>query len=356
MSKENTIISLLKEINKNIDNINDNGGNNANLQELIVTANGEYLPADYNVDGFSKVVANVVPKVRVKIGACCSNFLNDNCINGEGIWEGSDLIDFSECTSMNSMFMYGASRLKELDVSNWDTSKVTSFRYWFRGGGNIERIIGKLDVSAATNMHEMFWVTSKLKEIDVSDWRFNSLLKKAPAFYNCTSLKVLDVSNWNVENITDFDYTFNGIAHRSEIIIDVSKWDVGNAVNLFNMFGSNTGIRILDFRNWDISNVTNVTGFLGGGGAQYNILESLIGGETIENVLNSNITALKNLKISLHLADNKKLDRASLRAVINGLADLTGSDTKTLTLGKTLIAKLTEEDIAIATAKNWTIA
>lgn len=324
------------------------------LEELTITQNGTYTPQE-GVDGFSKVVANVVTTKKVKIGTCGARFLNDDCINSEGIWEDSDLIDFSECTSMHSMFMHNTSRLKELDVSNWDTSKVTSFAYWYRYGGDIERIIGKLNVSAATEMTEMIWGTKKLEEFDVSDWKFNSNLKRLPAFYQCYSLKMLDVSNWNVENITEFNSAFHSIAYKSEIIIDVSKWDVSNAVSLYGMFGSETGIRVLDFRNWDISNVTNIKGFLGGGGTRYNILESLIGGETIESVLNSNIAALKNLKISLHLADNKLLDRASLRAVINGLADLTGQTAQTLTLGAKLIAKLTEEDIAIAVNKNWTV-
>jgi hypothetical protein len=87
----------------------------------------------------------------------------------------------------------------------------------------------------------------------------------------------------------------------------------------------------------------------------YCYVESLIGDKTIDDVLSNNIGFLNNLKISLSL-DTTRLERASLRAVINGLADLTGQTAQTLILGATLIAKLTEEDIAIATNKNWTIA
>ena len=69
--------------------------------------------------------------------------------------------------------------------------------------------------------------------------------------------------------------------------------------------------------------------------------------------------AFKGLKVNISIggiyyADN--LDRASIRAVINGLADLTGQTAQTLTLGATLMAKLTEEDIAIAVNKNWTLS
>lgn len=81
-------------------------------------------------------------------------------------------------------------------------------------------------------------------------------------------------------------------------------------------------------------------------------LRSLIGGAVGDNYI-----VLKGLKINLSLNPiGTALDRSSLRAVINGLADLTNEESKTLTLGTTLKAKLTDEDIAVATAKNWIVA
>ena len=47
------------------------------------------------------------------------------------------------------------------------------------------------------------------------------------------------------------------------------------------------------------------------------------------------------------------LDVSSLLDVINNLATVT--TTKTLTLGSTLLAKLTEEQIAVAVNKGWTV-
>ena len=43
-------------------------------------------------------------------------------------------------------------------------------------------------------------------------------------------------------------------------------------------------------------------------------------------------------------------------AMFNSLKDLTGDTAKTLTLGSTNLAKLTAEQKAIATNKNWTLA
>jgi hypothetical protein len=103
--------------------------------------------------------------------------------------------------------------------------------------------------------------------------------------------------------------------------------------------------------NWDTSNATIVGAMFRGCSS----LQTLIGGRTIEEVISNNISALNGLKINIILSSTI-LDRASLRALINGLADLTGSTSQKLTLGSTLKAKLTAEDIAIATSKNWTIA
>ena len=43
-------------------------------------------------------------------------------------------------------------------------------------------------------------------------------------------------------------------------------------------------------------------------------------------------------------------------AMFNSLKDLTGETTKTLTLGSTNLAKLSDEQKEIATSKNWTLA
>ena len=54
--------------------------------------------------------------------------------------------------------------------------------------------------------------------------------------------------------------------------------------------------------------------------------------------------------------NNKNLTHQSLLNALNGLYDLTGGTSQTLTLGSTNLAKLTDEEKAIATNKNWVLA
>ena len=142
-------------------------------------------------------------------------------------------------------------------------------------------------------------------------------------FRGCSQLQTLDVSNWNVSGVTNMNGVFENCPQLQNL--DVSNWDVSGVTTMHNMF------------------------------SECPQLQTLIGNRTIDDVLANNISALNGLKVALSLSFTI-LDRASLRALINGLADLTGQTTQTLTIGPTLRAKLTEEDIAITTSKNWTIA
>lgn len=70
----------------------------------------------------------------------------------------------------------------------------------------------------------------------------------------------------------------------------------------------------------------------------------------------TNLTVNGELRAGLYLSASTNLTTDSLMSVINALVDLTGEDSKTLTLGATNLAKLSDEQKAIATNKNWILA
>lgn len=59
---------------------------------------------------------------------------------------------------------------------------------------------------------------------------------------------------------------------------------------------------------------------------------------------------------NLDLSASTKYTRETIVSLLNALADRTGQTTYKLIIGPANLKKLTKEDIAIATAKNWTIA
>lgn len=70
----------------------------------------------------------------------------------------------------------------------------------------------------------------------------------------------------------------------------------------------------------------------------------------------TNLTVNGELRAGLYLSASTNLTTDSLMSVINALVDLTGENSKTLTLGATNLAKLSDEQKAIATNKNWILA
>lgn len=338
------------------------------LEELTITANGEYLPQE-GVDGFNKVTANVVPTKKVMLSGVLR--VNNRMIV-DGYW-AAELIDTSLLTSIANFF-YDCKDLRICDVSNWDTSEVTDMSYVFSMCNTLEHIdVSNWDTSKVTSFLAIFNACTAVRELNTSNWvvtandirdmfrsctnlesvdvsKFDTSKMKSleAVFFGCNNLKIIDVKNWDTKMVTNLHYTFNGC--QSVKILDVSRWDVSNVTRMESLFYNCLELEMLDLTMWNVTNSTNADYMFG----LCRKLQSLIGNRTIDDVLANNIGALNGLKVSLSLSYTI-LDRASLRAVINGLADRTGQTTKTLTLNPKLRAKLTEEDIAIATNKNWTI-
>lgn len=63
-----------------------------------------------------------------------------------------------------------------------------------------------------------------------------------------------------------------------------------------------------------------------------------------------------NIFKSISFSNCSLISGESIQSIIDGLADLTDSDTQTLTLHATVKSKLTETQIAQITSKNWTLA
>ena len=363
---------------------------------LSITENGVYTPPT-DVLGYNEITVNVESEVkRTKVSSLT---VNNDCIV-DGTWDG-DGIDTSTMTNMTNMFS-GCSSLQTLDMSNFVTNNVTNMNRMFSGCSSLQTLdLSNFVTNNVTNMNWMFSGCASLQSLDLSNFDTNNVTNMGNMFYNCQSLQSLDVSNFVTNNVTDMSYMFNGCNELQSLDVsnfdtnnvknmssmfcfcsslqsvgDLSNWDTSNVTNMSSMFNrislqsldlSNfdtnnvknmnwmfeycSSLQSLDLSNFDTNNVTNMNNIFVG----CRNLTTLIGGRTIDEVLSNNISTFNGLKINISL-DSTILDRASLRALINGLADLTGSTSQKLTIGSTLIAKLTEEDIAVATAKNWTIS
>ena len=176
----------------------------------------------------------------------------------------------------------------------------------------------------------MFYICSNLTTLDLSNFNTSKVTNMNYMFASCEKLTTLDLSNFNTSRVTNMGYMFNFC--NKLIDLDISNFDMSKVIIISNMLGC--------------TNLTNLKfGINYGKGFTYT---------------SNNIGSYK-----LDLSRSTLLTHDSLMSVINNLYDLNLSYnvanggklyTQSLNLGRTNKAKLTDEEIAIATNKGWSIS
>ncbi|MGN0513043.1 MAG: BspA family leucine-rich repeat surface protein, partial [Lachnospiraceae bacterium] len=118
----------------------------------------------------------------------------------------------------------GCSGLTTLDVSNFDTSRVTNMASMFSGCSGLTTLdVSNFDTSKVTNMGGMFYACSSLKSLDLSN--FNSVVGITKEMFNaCSDLEFLNLSNLKMgSNGCDSSFMFTGCPKL--ISIDIRSAD-----------------------------------------------------------------------------------------------------------------------------------
>ena len=109
----------------------------------------------------------------------------------------------------SSMFR-NCKSLTSLDVSNWDTGKVTNMNRMFSGCGSLTTLdVSKWDTSQVTNMGSMFYNCNSLTTLDVSKWNTSQVTTMSYMFYYCRNLATIYIgSGWDTDSVTSSDNMF----------------------------------------------------------------------------------------------------------------------------------------------------
>ena len=199
------------------------------------------------------------------------------------------------------------------EVPKWaDWDGITDMSYMFYECKNIT-YVPEINTSNVTNMYSMFSNCSSLETIPL----LNTSNVTSMSFMFSYTRKLKTIPQINTSNVTDMSYIFYSASSLQSLpLLDVSK-----VTKMNDFFG--------------FSNITTLTE-LGG---------------------------FKDLKISWSddsgLAKLPNLTHQSIMNVINNLYDFVSNGettTKTLKINSNTYALLSEEDIAMASGKGWTIS
>lgn len=234
---------------------------------------------------------------------------------------------------------YGEHRANIFNSGIPDTSHVTNFISFAEDNTGITRVPLDFDTSSATSIRRMF--------------RNCTNISVFPSYLNLTSL----TASYGSAVVADYAFYQMGknTSSLGEITVDLPETLYGASMfqgSFFTAIHINSSTKITYgasmFRNiWACKAVTGLNLSECSNISQIFTLES---GTSVLETLEL-VGTIPNLDLSL--SKHNVLSHDSLMNVINALCE---NGTKKLTLGETNLAKLTDEEKAIATSKGWTLA
>lgn len=245
------------------------------------------------------------------------------------------------CITYQNMF-YKCSNLKTIDCTGWDLSKAKSIIRLFSTCTKLETIdCTGWDLSDYSyTVDSLFAYCYNLKTITgIEDWQLPKATSLYYMFNTCKSLESLDLSKWGCQSLTGLTNTFSDCSSLTSL--NLSGWNTSQVTKMDNTFMYCTGLTSLNLSGWDMSSVT----YFGSAWYRLDSLTDLVFGT--------------GLKTSISITHSENLTVESILSIFNGLYDFTANGETTsckLTLGSTNLAKMTDEQKAIATNKGWTLA
>lgn len=195
-------------------------GNNDNL--IMCYINGTELT----------IVGCGVGKIYIDDGNALFQF------NAAVSMDGLKLLDTSENEDMHFMFAYNYCLESHLDLSSFDTSKVTTMQSMFYNCYKLPSIdLSSFDTSKVTNFCGMFRDCRSLTSLDLRNFDISAAPSEnylGAMFMGCTSLVEVDLSTWDFSNVTRADSMFSGCTSLKTVYVkdEVAKTFIEGTYNL----------------------------------------------------------------------------------------------------------------------------
>ena len=180
--------------------------------------------------------------------------INNLSTGSGGSGETYDNPEFYEVRTQKSTnydYLFKSYNGPDIDVSQWDTSRVTSAQYCFSECKK-SMDISNWDLSSLTNAYYMFdHFTNGNKYIDLSVLDFSNVTN-AGYMFSYSNVDYLDVRNINLIGEDSYYYLLSNTKGKE---LDLSSWNTSNVTSLIGTF-SGAEVRKIDITGWDTSKVT----------------------------------------------------------------------------------------------------
>ena len=238
---------------------NDGSTVNNRMHELAQLSNPDSTFGPFSINSVSK--SDVKPSSSILIPENIVSTIDSNCPiymwydNGTIYWwsEAETIYLNPDSSSMFEYLPFTTS----IDISDFNTSKVTNMSKMFKDCGVSGLDLSSFDTSHVTDMSHMFDNCNSLTNLDVTKFNTSNVTDMSYMFYKCSSLTNLDVTKFNTSNVTDMSYMFDNCINLASL--DVTKFTTTNVTDMSHMFEACNSLTNLDVTKFNTSNVTNMS-------------------------------------------------------------------------------------------------
>ena len=161
-------------------------------------------------------------------------------------------IKFNNVIKSCEYMFNGLANVIEIDLSNFDASKVTNMYSMFLECSNLERInFGNIDTSSVKNMERLFGDCISLTSIDVSKFDTHNVENMHDMFANCTNLITVNILKFDTLKVK----TIKGIFRHCYKLkfLDISSFDFFSISEMGYTFESDRSLVYIKFKDFIIN-------------------------------------------------------------------------------------------------------
>ena len=153
-----------------------------------------------------------------------------------------------------SYMFYNCSSLIEINLSTYDTERVTNMSYMFFGCYNLYNLnLSKFNTEQVTDMSYMFYRCCSLKDLNLSLFNTKQVTNMSGMFGHCLSLKNLNLLSFNTDQVKDMSCMFSKCS--SLLKLDLSSFDTKQVTNMAGMFRNCSSLIYITLSSFDTKNV-----------------------------------------------------------------------------------------------------
>lgn len=174
--------------------------------------------------------------------------------NGVAVVTAIDVSNFETNLVENMSHMFAeCKKITTLDLTGFNTENVTDMNSMFYYCNAITSVSGAhFDTANVTDMGRMFAYSTVSRYMDLSTFNTSKVEDMSGMFYNSSIGYNESIRDWDVSKITDFSSMFYNCSFPNSKSLDLSRWDVSNAENIYEMFNT-SGLTELDLSGWQFT-------------------------------------------------------------------------------------------------------